>query len=105
MDNIASQVYDAELSHVIQLNPSQYSFYQENYIELLSPDGKHLELIGHFPKKSAEEENLCRLREQVCLLQTLLCNINEQIELPPLAVSGLADLMFRTQGLCERFVK
>ena len=102
MDNITQQMYDAERARTVQLTPSQYSFYQKNYIELLDPDGGHLELVGRSVQRSVEEDKLYRLREQVVLLQALLANITEHIELPALAVAGLADLMFRMQGVCEK---
>lgn len=105
MDNVTPLVLGTKSSCVITLDPFQYAFYQQSYIELQSPDGKFLELVGHSVQKDIEENNFCRLREQVFLLQSLFCKIKEEIELPAVAVSGLADLMFRTQGLCERFVK
>jgi hypothetical protein len=64
-----------------------------------------LEFIGKPIRREVESTELLQLQEQIFLLQSLLCKVKEQIELPPLAVSGLADLLFRAQGLCERFIK
>jgi hypothetical protein len=105
MDNIDQLILDSELSRVIQLNPSQYSFYQKTYIKILSPDGESLESIGHSPQKSLNEENFCRLREQISLLFALFCNIDETIELPPMAIAGLAEVMLQMRKLCDGLVE
>jgi hypothetical protein len=102
MDNIEKFAFNPDLFRIIQLTSSQYSFYQTSYIELLDPNGKYLELIGHSVQRNQEEDNLYRLREQLSLLQSLFGNIIEQIELPPLALAGLSDLMFRMQKLSEK---
>ena len=101
MDNIDPLVFDPERSRIIQLNPSQYSFYQKTYIKILDPDGKCLESIGHSPQKSLNEENFCRLREQISLLFALFCNIDETIELPPMAIAGLAEVMLQMRKVCD----
>ncbi len=105
MDNIDQLAFDPELSRVIKLNPSQYSFYKKTYITILAPDGECLESIGHSPQKSLSEENFCRLREQISLLYVLFCNINEQIELPPMAIAGLAEVMLQMRKLCDGLVE
>lgn len=106
MDNVTSLVPGTKKSScVITLDPFQYAFYQQSCIEIQNPDGDLLEFIGKPIQQEVETAELLQLREQIFLLQSLLCKIKEEIELPPLAVSGLADLMFRTQGMCERFLK
>ncbi|HTF98098.1 MAG TPA: hypothetical protein VL995_18320 [Cellvibrio sp.] len=105
MDNIDHLAFDSEHSRIIQLNPSQYSFYQKTYIKILDPDGKCLESIGNSPQKSLSEENFCRLREQISLLYVLFCNINESIEIPPMAIAGLAEVMLQMRKLSDGLVE
>lgn len=105
MDNIDQLMHDPELSRVIQLNPSQYSFYRKTYIKILSPDGECLESIGHSPQKSLSEENFCHLREQISLLYVLFCNINESTEMSPMAIAGLAEVMLQMRRLCDGLVE
>ena len=105
MDNITPLIPGTKTSCVITLDPVQYLFYQQSCIELQAPDGEVLEFIGKPIQREVESTELLQLQEQIFLLQFLLCKIKDQIELPPLAVSGLADLMFRAQGLCERLIK
>ncbi|WP_152600117.1 hypothetical protein [Cellvibrio mixtus] len=105
MDNIDPLAFDPERSRIIQLNPSQYSFYQKTYIKILDPDGKCLESIGHSSQKSMSEENFCRLREQISLLFALFCNIDESIELPPMAIAGLAEVMLQMRKVCDGLVE
>jgi len=105
MDNIDQLAFDSELSRVIQLNPSQYSLYKKTYLKILAPDGTSLECIGHSHQKSLNEENFCRLREQISLLFALFCNIDETIELPPMAIAGLAEVMLQMRKLCDGLVE
>lgn len=105
MDNIDPLAFDPERSRIIQLSPSQYAFYQKTYIKILDPDGKCLESIGHSSQKSLNEENFCRLREQISLLFALFCNIDESIELPPMATAGLAEVMLQMRKVCDGLVK
>jgi len=105
MDNITPLVPGTKSSCVITLDPFQHMFYLQSCIELRCPDGELLEYVGKPIQKEIEAIELLQLREQIYLLQSLLCKVKDEVEFSPLAVSGLADLMFRTQGLCERFVK
>lgn len=95
MDNITSLVPDTKSSCVITLDPFQYAFYQQSCIELQAPDGKFLELIGYSVQKDIDENNFCRLREQVFLLQALCSKIDQEVEFPPQAIAGLADIFLR----------
>jgi hypothetical protein len=97
MDNITPLVPDTKSSCIITLDPLQYACYQQNCIELQSPDGKFLELVGHAVQKDVEESNFCRLREQVFLLQALCNKIDQEVEFPPQAIVGLADIFLRMQ--------
>lgn len=97
MDNITPSVPDTKSSCVITFDPFQFAFYQQSCIELQSPDGQFLELIGHSVQKDIEENNFCRLREQVFLLQALCNKIDQEVELPPQAFAGLADILLRMQ--------
>lgn len=102
MDNITPLVPNTKSSCVIILDPFQYAFYQQSCIELQDPDGELLEFVGKPIQKEIEASESLQLREQIYLLQSLLCKVKEEVELPTLAVSGLADLMFRMQEMCER---
>ena len=97
MDNITSLVPDTKSSCIITLDPFQYAFYQQSCIELQSPDGQFLELVGHSVQKDIDENNVCRLREQVYLLQALCNKIDQEVEVPPQAIAGLADILLRMQ--------
>jgi hypothetical protein len=97
MDNITSLVPDTKSSCVITLDPFQFAFYQQSCIELQSPDGQFLELVGHSVQKDIDENNVCRLQEQVFLLQALCSKIDQEVELPPRAIAGLADIFLRME--------
>jgi hypothetical protein len=105
MDNVTPLVPGTKSSCIVALTPVQYSFYQQSCIELQAPDGEVLEFIGKPIQQEIELTEIHQLQEQVFLLQSVLCKVKEQIELPPLAVAGLADLLARMQELCERFIK
>ena len=79
MDNITPLVPDTKSSCVITLDPFQFAFYQQSCIELQSPDCQFLELVGHSVQKDIDENNVCRLREQVFLLQALCSKIDQEI--------------------------
>jgi hypothetical protein len=97
MDNITPLVPDTKSSCVITLDPFQYAFYQQSCIELQSPYGQFLELVGHSVQKDIDENNVCRLQEQVFLLQALCSKIDQDVELPPQAIAGLADIFLRME--------
>jgi hypothetical protein len=43
-----------------------------------------------------------QFRDQISLMKSLLLHIDIHVDLPKEAVSGLADLSVRMQGVCER---
>jgi hypothetical protein len=102
MDNVTPLVPDTNSPCVITLNPFQTIFYQQSTIEIHSPDGEHLETLGSEIKKENLHNNDVQLRDQICLVESLLGHLNQDIALPAKAVCGLAELMYRMQEFCER---
>lgn len=105
MDNV-TPLNSASKSHcVITLDPFQHIYYQESFIDIHSPDGDHLDRIGIDVQKDKAEHEKYQLRDQIYLLSCLLGKINEDLELPARAVSGLADTVHRVQDFCDLHVK
>ncbi len=102
MDNITHLVPVTKSQCVITLDPFQYNYYQQSSIEIHSPDGEHLETLGCDIQKENLFHNHVHLQDQMCLVESLLGNINKDIELPARASRALADLLFRMQEFCER---
>jgi|GEM_PF-459458 len=90
---------------VITLDFPQYFFYQSDHIDILAPDGRLLECIGHIIKQAETETAAARLKEYIFLIECLLSNINHDIKLPAQAVAELADLFYRIQGVCGKYIK
>lgn len=90
---------------VITLDLPQYFFYNSEYIDLHAPDGSHLETVGHYMKEMDAENTTYRLHEQIYLVESLLSQINHDVELPKQAISALADLLYRTQKVIEKTIK
>src|SRR5687768_2828470 len=97
MDNITHLVTTTPC--VIKLDSSQFNYYQQSSIEFQSPEGDHLETIGYDIQKELKENHIDQLREQIVLLQSLCEKVTQEVELPPTAIAGLADLLFRMQGV------
>lgn len=101
MDNVTSLSPATNLC-VIKLDQFQYAFYQQSQVEIQSPDGARLTRIGEEINSRRDEEQHFQLWEQVVLLEVLLEQINDDLKLPPRAVTCLADLMTRVN---EHFLK
>jgi hypothetical protein len=84
---------------VIKPNSSQFNYYQQSFIKFQSPEGDYLETIRYDIQKELKENYIDQLREQVVLLQSLCEKVTQEVELPPAAIAGLADLLFRMQGV------
>ncbi len=108
MDNIPPTEQNQNVSgipFVILLNDTQYEFYKTASVEILAPDGEYIESIGHIAQKDAAEVEAYQLHNQVVLLEYLFSSINQDIELPVRAVSGLADVFSRTHDCFVRYSK
>ncbi len=105
MDNITPLVPGTNSPCVVTLNTFQNAFYQQSCVELHSPDGNLLETVGRDIQKENLHDNDVQLRDQICLVESLLGHANQNIELPARAVCGLAELLFRMQEFCERHIK
>lgn len=105
MDNITPLVPGTDSPCVVTLNHFQNAFYQQSCIELHSPDGDHLETIGRDMQAENRHNNDVQLRDQICLVESLLGHVNQDIELPARAVCGLAELLFRTQEFYDKHIK
>jgi hypothetical protein len=104
MDNI-THLPGTESHRIITLTSAQYALYQTNCIEVNTPDGEYLESIGLQIQNDLAETNTYQLRDNIYLVACLLGKINEDIELPAQAVSGLADLFYRMQSFCGEYIK
>ncbi|MCE3252885.1 MAG: hypothetical protein K0Q67_1905 [Cellvibrio sp.] len=105
MDNITPLVPSTNSPCIVTLNPFQNAYYHQSSIEIHAPNGEHLETLGADAQKENNYTNNMQLRDQICLVETLLGHINQDIELPRQAVSGLTDLLFRMQELCDERIK
>ncbi|MES2673887.1 MAG: hypothetical protein V4660_06575 [Pseudomonadota bacterium] len=104
MDNI-THLPGAEPHSTITLTASRYALYQTTCIEVNTPDGEYLESIGQHIQNDLAETNTYQLRDNIYLVACLLGKINENVELPAHAVSGLADLFYRMQNFCGEHIK
>ena len=95
----------ADSHRIVTLNPFQNAFYQQSSLEIHSPDGEHLETVGCEIQKENLYSNTVQLRDQICLVESLLGHVNQDIELSARAVCGLAELLFRIQEFCEKHIK
>lgn len=82
----------SNLPFVILLNPTQCNLYKTASLEIVAPDGDYLESIGHSIQKDKAEIEAHQLHNQIVLLEHLFSHINQDIELPARAVTGLADV-------------
>lgn len=85
----------SNLPFMILLNPEQYVLYKTGSLEIIAPDCNYLESIGHNIQKDIAEDEAHQLHNQVVLLEHLFSNINQDINLPARAVTGLADVFFK----------
>jgi len=98
MDNIPNSTPSEQnqnvsnLPYVVLLNSAQYSLYKTASLEILAPDSDYLESIGHSVQKDRVEMESHQLHNQIVLLEYLFSSINQDIELPARAVTGLADV-------------
>jgi hypothetical protein len=105
MDKIPPSEHNQNVSgvpFVILLNATQYEFYKNASVEILAPDSQYLESIGHAVQKDIAENDAYQLLNQVALLDSLFSTINQDLDLPARAVSGLADVFSK---MYDHFVK
>jgi hypothetical protein len=100
MDNITPLVLGTKTHCTITLSEYQLAYYRQSCIELLAPDGTHLETIGEDIKKDQRHQ----LREEICLVECLLSQINHNVDMPPQALSSLADLLYRMRDDFENSI-
>lgn len=108
MDNISNPSVSPEqflkpikLPVTVLLDADQYESYKTSAIEILSPDGKHLERIGRNTNKDSLEINELQLHNQVVLLEYLCNSITQDTELPAQAISGLTDVFCKMRHYLE----
>lgn len=95
----------SSIPFVILLNATQYEFYQTASVEILAPDGEYIESIGHAVQRDAADGDAYQLHNQVALLDYLFNSINQDIELPARAVSGLADVFSKAHDYFAKYAK
>lgn len=83
----------------------QQSHYENHRIEIHSPEGIHLETISQELQRENQLHQDIQFRDQLALVESLLLHIDKDVDLPKEAVSGLADLLVRMRGVCERVFK
>ena len=112
MDNIPNSNVSPEqnqnvtnLPFVVLLSAAQYASYKTASIEILAPDSDYLESIGHNIQNDAAEIDAYQLHNQVALLEYLFNNINQDVELPARAVSGLADTFCKMHDYLVKYAK
>jgi hypothetical protein len=105
MDNITPLVPGTVSPCVVTLNAFQNAYYQHSSLEIHSPKGERLEVFGRDVQKENLHHNNLQLRNQICLVETLLSHIDRDVDLPKQAVCGLADLLFRMEEFFEGSMK
>lgn len=82
---------------IVTLNPARYFHYQTHHFKIHGTDGRYLETISKAITNETIENNVFRLREQLCLVSRLLGDINDTVNLPAPAVLGMAELFCQVQ--------
>lgn len=82
---------------VIKLDASQYALYQSGQIEIQSPSGEQLALLGTEIDRIQGQIECEKLRNQFALIESLMINSNGFIELHETAVAGLAEAIGQAQ--------
>lgn len=100
MDTINTNTHQSSVIPAVTLDSSQYFLYQTHQLEILSPDGQHLDFVGKAIKTAKAESQVFRLRDRVALVSCLLGNVNDAVTLPIPAVLGLTDLLERISETC-----
>ncbi len=102
MDYITSLVHGIPSRCIVTPDPFQQTHYENHCIEIHSPEGIHLETISQELQRENQYHRDIQFRDQIALVESLLVHIDKDVDLPKEAVSGLADLMVRMRGVCER---
>lgn len=102
MDNTIPPPFPSSLA--ITLNPLQYAFYQKSRLEILSPTGQVLTVVGKPLPCNTHEDAVYQLWCQACLLEVLFDDINEQMKLPQRAVNSIAYVIERIDRHLRRQV-
>jgi len=109
MDNISNlsdqQQSVNNLPFIVLLNPAQYTLYKTSALEILAPDSNYLESIGHNVQNDAAEIEVYQLHNQIALLESLFNKINQDLELPARAVTGLADVFYKVNDYLVKYGK
>lgn len=102
MDNITQLVHGIPSRCILTLDPLQQTHYENHRVEIHSPEGIHLETISQEIHQENQYHQDIQFRDQIALVEALLIHIDKDVDLPKEAVSGLADLLVRMRGTCER---
>ncbi|MCE3252635.1 MAG: hypothetical protein K0Q67_1655 [Cellvibrio sp.] len=101
MDNTFPPKHDDNSTCVLTLNPVQHAYYQRSAIKLHSSDGEYLETISRETQQEKLHSSNAQLRDQVCLVKSLLGYIPTDLDLPTNATSGLKELLAQMREFCE----
>lgn len=109
MDNISNPSVSAE-QHLrpskypltVSLDADQYKSYQAFAVDIIAPDGTHLDRVGRFVQKSAAEMDELQLHNQVVLLEYLCNSVTQDTELPAQAICGLTDVFCKMRHYLEK---
>lgn len=77
------------------LSATDYTGYQATCLELLAPDGRHLEFVGNRIKQELNEQEYFQLRDRVALVACLLGRVQDEVHLSLPAVLGLSEVFSR----------
>jgi hypothetical protein len=94
MDNVTSSPAFPD-SCVIKLDQTQYTFFQQSRLEIHSPEGKALTVIGKPLPSKTDADAVYQLWCQACLLEVLFDEIQSRIKLPPEAINYIAHVVDR----------
>ena len=85
-------------SCIIQLDQSQYAFFQHSRLEIHSPDGKVLTALNKPLPHKTDADAVYQLWCQACLLEVLFDEIQGRIKLPQKAINYIAHVVDRIDG-------
>lgn len=93
MDNAIPPPFPSSLA--ITLDQLQYRFYQKSRLEIHSPSGQVLTVIGKPLPADTDEDAAYQLWAQACLLEVVFDQVSARMKLPPPAVNSIAYVIER----------
>jgi hypothetical protein len=94
MDNVTSSPAFPD-SCVIKLDQTQFAFFRQSRLEIHSPEGKVLTVLGKPLPRKTDADLVYQLWCQACLLEVLFDEVEDNIKLPPATINCIAHVVDR----------